>query len=214
MSTDKTNNFPDTLAKIISVVFHPLLMLVYGLAIIFSAPTLFGYLPVEVKKLLFLIVLVNNVFLPLSLLPFFMHRNLISSWTINDRKERTIPLILTTVLYGTTSFIIFRYQIPFFLKSYIFSAFFLSLAVTVINLWWKISLHSVAAGALLGIVLLLSFRMHTALVGYLILVTITGGSVLSSRLRLNYHNPPQVWLGFLTGFLGLIVFMIFFQYLF
>jgi len=214
MSTDKTNNFPDTLAKIISVVFHPLLMLVYGLAIIFSAPTLFGYLPVDVKKLLFLIVLVNNVFLPLSLLPFFMHRNLISSWTINDRKERTIPLILTTVLYGTTSFIIFRYQIPFFLKSYIFSAFFLSLAVTVINLWWKISLHSVAAGALLGIVLLLSFRMHTALVGYLILVTITGGSVLSSRLRLNYHNPPQVWLGFLTGFLGLIVFMIFFQYLF
>jgi len=211
MSTDGKKDFLDSLAKILSVVFHPLLMLVYGLAIIFSSPTLFGYLPVEIKKLLFLIVLVNNVFLPISLLPIFMHRNIISSWTISDRKERTIPLILTTLLYSATSFIIFRYQIPFFLKSYIFSAFFLSLIVTVINFWWKISLHSVGAGALLGIVLILSFRMHAPLVDYLILVIVIGGLVLSSRLRLNYHNPSQVWLGFLSGFLGLIVIMILFQ---
>jgi len=211
MSTDGKKDFLDSLAKILSVVFHPLLMLVYGLAIIFSAPTLFGYLPVEIKKLLFLIVLANNVFLPISLLPVFMQRNIISSWTISDRKERTIPLILTTLLYGATSFIIFRYQIPFFLKSYIFSAFFLSLIVTVINLWWKISLHSVGAGALMGIVLILSFRMHAPLVDYLILVIVIGGLVLSSRLRLNYHNPSQVWLGFLSGFLGLIGFMILFQ---
>jgi len=211
MSTDEKPDFLNSLAKIFSVVFHPLLMLVYGMAIIFSAPTLFGYLPVQIKKLMFLIVLVNNVFLPVSLLPFFMHRGIISSWTVNERKERTIPLILTTLLYGVTSYIIFRYQIPLFLKSYIFSAFFLSLIVTLINLWWKISLHSVGAGALLGIVLILSLRTHTSLVEYLILVIITGGLVLSSRLKLNYHNPQQVWLGFLTGFLGLILFMILFQ---
>jgi hypothetical protein len=211
MSTDEKKDFLDSLAKILSVIFHPLLMLLYGLAIIFSAPTLFGYLPVEVKKLMLLIVLVNNVFLPMSLLPFFMHRHIISSWTINERKERTIPLIITTLLYGVTSFIIFRYQIPLFLKCYVFSAFFLSLIVTVVNLWWKISLHSVGAGALLGIVLLLSYRTHTPLIGYLILVILTGGLVLSSRLRLNYHNPQQVWLGFLSGFLVLIVLMILFQ---
>ena len=211
MSTDEKPDFLNSLAKIFSVVFHPLLMLVYGMAIIFSAPTLFGYLPVQIKKLLFLIVLVNNVFLPISLLPFFMHRGIISSWTVNERKERTIPLILTTLLYGVTSYIIFRYQIPLFLKSYIFSAFFLSLIVTVINLWWKISLHSVGAGALLGIVLILSLRTHTSLVEYLILAIITGGLVLSSRLKLNYHNPQQVWLGFLTGFTGLVLFMTLFQ---
>ena len=211
MSTDEKPDFLNSLAKIFSVVFHPLLMLVYGMAIIFSAPTLFGYLPVQIKKLMFLIVLVNNVFLPVSLLPFFLHRGIISSWTVNERKERTIPLILTTLLYGVTSYIIFRYQIPLFLKSYIFSAFFLSLIVTLINLWWKVSLHSVGAGALLGIVLILSLRTHTSLVEYLILVIITGGLVLSSRLKLNYHNPQQVWLGFLTGFTGLILFMTLFQ---
>jgi hypothetical protein len=211
MDTIKIKNLQDTLAKIISVVFHPLLMPVYGLLIIFSAPTLFGYLPFDVKKLLFLIVLVNNVLLPLSLMPFFMHRKIISSWTITERAERKIPLILTTVLYATTSFIIFRFPIPFFVKSFIFSVAFLSLIVTLINFWWKISLHSVGTGALVAIVLILSLRMYTPLVDYLISAIIAGALVLSSRLSLNLHSPQQAWLGFLTGFVGMVVFMIFFH---
>jgi hypothetical protein len=214
MSTDEKKNFQDSLAKILSVIFHPLFMPVYGLAIILSAPTLLGYLPFDIKKILFLIVIVNNVLIPVSLLPFFIHRKIISSWTISDRKERIIPLVIATILYATTSFIIFRFPIPFFLKSFIFALFFLSLVVTVINLWWKISLHSVGAGALVAIVIILSFKMYTPLVCYLISVIITGGFVLSSRLRLNFHNPQQVWLGFLTGFLGLAVFMMLLQQLF
>ncbi len=82
METEKSGNLTDTFARIISVVFHPLFMPIYGLLIIFSAPTLFGYLPFQVKKLLLLIVIINNVMLPFSLMPFFIHRNIISTWTI------------------------------------------------------------------------------------------------------------------------------------
>ena len=210
MTTDQPKEFLDTLAKIIAVIFYPLLMPVYGMAIIFSAPTLFGYLPITVKKLLFLIMLVNNVLLPLSLLPFFFHRNIISSWSIIERKERNIPLIITTILYCATSYIIFRFPIPVFLKSFIFATAFLSLIVTVINFWWKISLHSVGAGALIALVLILSLKMFTPLMWYLISAIIAGGLVLSSRLKLNFHNPQQVWIGIFTGFLGLTLFMMFF----
>jgi hypothetical protein len=210
METEKTGNITDTFAKIISVVFHPLFMPVYGLLIIFSAPTLFGYLPFQVKKLLLLIVVINNVMLPFSLMPFFIHRNIISTWTIENRRERVIPLILTTILYSVTSFIIFRLPIPLFLKTFIFSTFFLSIIVTVINFWWKISLHSVASGAIIALVLILSFKMFTPLTGYLIISVIVGGLVLSSRLRLNYHNPLQVWMGFLAGIFGLSLFMMLF----
>ena len=211
MSTDEKKKIPDTLAKIFSFAFHPLLIPVYGLAIILSAPTLFGYLPFEVKKLLFFIVVINNVLLPLSILPLLFNRKIITSWTINDRKERIIPLILTTVLYATTSFIIFKFPIPLFLKSFLYSLGFLSLVVTLINLRWMVSLHSVGAGALISIVLILSFKMYTPLVWYLISVIIIGGLVLSSRLQLKNHNPQEVWLGFLTGFIGLAVFMIILQ---
>lgn len=214
MNTDKPGDFPETLAKIITIIFHPLLMPVFGMAIIFSAPTLYGYLPFNVKKLLFLIMLVNNVLLPLSVLPFFIHKKIISSWTLSERRERNIPLIITTVLYGASSFIIFRFPIPVFLKSFIFASFFLSLIVTVINFWWKISLHSVGAGALIGLVLILSLKMLTSLEWYLISVIITGGLVLFSRLKLNLHNPQQVWIGLFTGLFGLTIFMMLYQHFF
>lgn len=210
METEKTGNISDTFARIISIVFHPLFMPVYGLLIIFSAPTLFGYLPFQVKKLLLLIVVINNVLLPFSLMPFFIHRNIISSWTIENRRERIIPLMLTTLLYSATSFIIFRLPIPLFLKTFIMSTFFISIVVTVINFWWKISLHSTAAGAVIALILILSFKMYTPLIGYLVISIIAGGLVLSSRLRLNYHNPLQVWMGFLAGFFGLALFMMLF----
>jgi len=210
MNNDGTKDFLDKLAKIISALFHPLFIPVYGMAIILSAPTLFEYLPFAVKKLLLIIILINNVFLPISLLPFFIHSNIISSWTINSRRERIIPLMITTILYSASSFIIFRFPIPFFLKSFILAATFLALMATVINFWWKVSLHSVGSGAIIGMVLILSFKMNTPLMWYLISVIIAGGLVLSSRLRLNFHSPQQVWFGFLTGFLGLTLFMMFF----
>jgi hypothetical protein len=97
-----------------------------------------------------------------------------------------------------------------FLKSFIVATAFLSLIVTVINFWWKISLHSVGAGALIGLVLILSLKMLTPLDGYLISAIIAGGFILSSRLKLNLHNPKQVWFGLLAGFFGLIFSMLFF----
>lgn len=210
IKSEETIDFLIKPAKIISVIFHPLFMPVYGMIIIFSAPTLYGYLPFEVKKLLFLIVLINNVILPLSLLPFLKYRNIISSWTVENRRERIIPLLITTLLYASTSFIVMKFPIPVFLKSFIFAAFFVSLAITVINFWWKISIHSAGAGALSALVLILSLKMYSSLVWYLIMVIIAGGLILSSRLKLNSHSPQEVWLGFLTGSMGLGFFMWFF----
>jgi hypothetical protein len=210
MNADKPKDFPDMLAQLISVIFHPLLIPVYGMMILFSAPVLFGYLPFEVKKLLVLIVLINNILLPLSLLPFLRYKNIISSWSVENRRERIIPLCITTLLYAVTSFILYRFPIPVFLKTFIIAIFFLSLAITIINFWWKISIHSAGSGALTALVFILSFRMYSALGWYLILVITVSGLVLSSRLRLNFHNPRQVWLGYFAGFLGLTLFIMVF----
>jgi hypothetical protein len=210
MIPEESKSLMNKLAKIITVVFHPLLMPLYGMLIIFSAPTLYGYLPFSLKKLLFLIMLVNNVLLPFSLLPFFIHRQIISSWTLSERKDRNIPLLLTTLLYGTTSYIVFKFPIPFFFKSFIFATAILSLLVTVINFRWKISLHSVGAGALIAIILILSVKMLAPMEWYLVAALIAAGLTLSSRLMLNQHSPQQVWVGLGTGFFGLAFFMMLF----
>jgi membrane-associated phospholipid phosphatase len=153
-------------------------------------------------------LLVNNVLIPLALLPFFRYRNVISSYNIEEKSERVMPLLTASILYCTTSFIVFRYQIPFFLKSFIFATSILSILVLMINFWWKISIHSVGAGAITATVFVLSLKMHTPLLWYLIAVVLASGLILTSRLRLNSHNPSQVWVGFLLGFLVISLFIL------
>jgi hypothetical protein len=203
METSRTENIHSRIAKTISVIFHPLFMPVYGILIIFSAPTLFGYLPFSIKRLLLLILLINNVLLPLSLLPYLKYRNHITSWSIDNRKERMLPLFIATILYAATSYIIIRYPVPVFIKTFVFGIFIISLSVTALNMWWKISIHSTAAGAIAALVLVLSFKMNSPLLWPMLLVIISAGLILSSRLKLNAHNPSEVWSGFLLGYIGL-----------
>lgn len=208
MNTANDTNITLKLAKIISGIFHPLFMPLYGLIILITAPTFLHYLPSEVKKIVLIVVLVNNVLIPLAMLPFFRYRNVISSYNIEERSERVMPLLTASILYCTTSFIVFRFQIPFFLKSFIFATAVLSILVSMINFWWKISIHSVGAGALAATVLVLSLKLHTPLTGYLAAVILAGGLILTSRLKLNSHNPAQVWVGFLAGFLVISLFIL------
>ena len=200
----------DKTAKIISVIFHPLFIPLYGLLIIFMAPTLFWYLPFKVKKILALVLLVNNILIPVSLMPFFRYRNIISSWIIETRKDRIIPLLAASFFYSVTSVIMFRLQVPQFLKAYTFSISFIALTVTIINFWWKISLHSVGAGVLVGTVLVLSLKMMVPLTWFLIMAILIGGLVLSSRIKLNSQNTSNAYLGFVAGFAGMNLFMLFF----
>lgn len=201
------------LDKIISIIFHPVFIPVYGLAVIFSANTPFGFLPWDVKKLIFLIIIVNNVFLPLSVLPFLMQMNFISSYTLADREERVVPLIISAILYAVSSYIIYRFPVPHFLKSYIFSVFVVSAIITIINFKWKISLHSVGVGAMLALLFFLSFELYSVLFLFFVFAAIIGGMVLSARLRLNLHSPSQVWWGFFIGF-GMVMILLTFLHQF
>jgi hypothetical protein len=211
MEEKKNVSSPDILAKVISVIFHPLFMPIYGMIIIFTAPTLFWYIPFKVKKILLFVVATNNVLIPVSLMPFFRYRNIISSWAIETRKERRIPLLTVSFFYSITSFIIFRLQIPLFIKSFIFATAVLAITVSVVNFWWKISLYSVGTGALAGLVIVLSLNMMVPLTWFLIPVFLITGLVLTSRLKLNTHNPPEVYIGFITGFIGIFLIMLLFQ---
>lgn len=199
---DTKGNYIDNTARIISVAFHPVFMPVYGLLLIFFAPTLFGFLPFNVKKILLSIVLLNNVLLPLSLLPYLKYRNQITSWTMESRRERMLPLFLATILYAATTYMIIRYPVPLFIKTFIVGIFFVSLALTAINLWWKISVHASACGALSAMIIILTFRMNSYLLWPLITVIVVSGLILSARLKLNAHSSAEVWAGY---FLGLAV---------
>ncbi|MBN2634124.1 MAG: hypothetical protein JXR66_11235 [Bacteroidales bacterium] len=210
MESPSANSLTDRLAAIISVVFHPLLMPLYGLLIVFSTPTLFAYLPFVQKKFIVFILATNNILLPFSMLPYLKWRKVISSWTIDNRSERVTPLALTTFFYFVSVYVVMKFTIPGFIKALFIASALISLAVTVINFWWKISIHSVGAGSLTSMVLILSLTMHTPLIPLIIAAILVSGFILSSRLWLQQHSPAEVWSGYLLGFTSMALILIVF----
>lgn len=211
MAPLKTELPGDKLAKIVSAVFHPVFMPLYGLIIIFSAPTILYYIPFGVKKILFTIIILNNVILPLSMLPYFRYRNIISSWSVENRKERIVPLITTSFFYSVTLYIIYRFHIPVFIKAFTISSVFLAIGITLISLKYKISIHSAGAGSLTALVLSLSFEMQTLLLWFLIPVILFSGLVMTARLWLKAHSQDEVYAGFLLGFFITGMFLLLFR---
>jgi len=210
MTGNSSDTFSKRVAGMVSVVFNPIFIPLYGLAILFSAPTFLSHIPFKVKKILFIVVLLNNVLVPLSLFPFFRSRNIISSFAVEERTERIIPLSVIAILYFITSYIYLRFPVPELIKSFIIAASVLVVLLTLINFWWKISIHTAGAGALAGLVMVLGVSTGTALTGYLVAVILASGLTLFARLKLNAHTPGQVWAGFFTGFAvsGLLIWLL------
>jgi hypothetical protein len=143
-------------------------------------------------------------------MPYFRFRNIISSWSVEKRQERIIPLVTTSFFYSVTVYLTLKFHIPAFIKAFILASAFLAIAVTIINFWWKISIHSAGMGALTVLVLVLSVKMQTPLTWFMIVMILSTGLVMSSRLWLNSHSPGEVWSGFLLGAFGIGLILILF----
>jgi membrane-associated phospholipid phosphatase len=72
----------------------------------------------------------------------------------------------------------------------------------VVSIWWKISLHMIGIGGLVGLFFALSTRIYFEITTYLIAAVAIAGIVAWARLRLNTHNPPQVYVGFILGWIS------------
>ena len=193
------NNFLYRLSQIISIAFHPIFMPLYGLLIIFSAPTILYFVPLKIKKLTLLVIACNNIILPLSLILMLYSRGIIKSFQAREKKERTIVLIITTILYLVTTTLMLRLPIPNLIKVYFVSTTFVSFITLIINQFWRLSLHSVAVGGLLTLVCLMVYIFNVPVIWYISGMVLLSGLVMFSRLYNEDHEPAEVWTGFFAG---------------
>jgi len=214
MSKNEDNQILKIGAQILAVIFFPGFLPIYGLLIIFNAPTFFAYELAarygSLKGIILLLAFVNMTVVPVALMPLLKYRNIISSYSMNTRSDRIIPMAIGSLMYLVTSIIFYSFQIPELIKSFVLASTILSILILIITLKWKISIHSAGVGSLLATVMALSVRMYANLAAIWIPLIFLSGLLLASRLYLNSHNPPQIYagfaLGFLTLWLGLVVF--------
>ncbi len=192
-------------SQILSVIFFPGFLPIYGLIVIFNAPTVFSYeLAVRygnLKGVILLLAFINMTVVPVALMPLLRYRNIISSYSMNERSDRIIPMALGCLMYLITTIMYYSFHIPEIIRSFILATTILAILILVITLKWKISIHSAGLGSLLATVMALSVRMYANLSSIWIPLIFIAGLVMASRLYLNSHKPAQIYAGFALGFI-------------
>lgn len=193
-----------SIANLISIVFHPLLLATYLFsAFILLDPMLAlppGYNKVS-QWLIILVVWLTTFAIPALSLGLLKYTGNISSLKLQNRKERLLPFFFITIFYGFTAYYFSRQMLVTEVTSGIFilSAIMI-LAAAIITFFWKISVHSLSMGGVVGLLFVITAMLPESPVNFLLLATIIiSGLVLSARLKLQAHTPAQVYMGFVLG---------------
>ena len=194
------------ISKFVSIILHPLIMPLLGIVALFYSGSYLSFIPDPVKRMILIIILTGMVLLPLSLIPIYLYRKLLSNLDFSKRNERFVPLLITTILYYLTFLILKRIPISGLVLGMIGSATISLFLLTIISIKYNISLHAAGSAGLFGFLLAITLRLGLfsplSLYGSIILAGISG----SARLTQNAHKPAEVYLGYVTGFLMCFVF--------
>lgn len=201
-------------SQILSVIFFPGFLPIYGLLIIFNAPTLFAYeLAVRygsLKGVILLLAFVNMTVVPVAIMPLLKYKNIISSYSMDIRSDRIVPMAVASLMCLVTTIIFYSFRIPGIIQSFILATTILSILILLITLKWKISIHSAGLGSLLAMVMALSVRMFADLAVLWIPLILITGLVMAARLYLKSHTSTQIYAGFALGFITMWLVMVVF----
>jgi len=201
-----------TFLKIISYIFQPLLMPLYGMILLMQT-SLFGLFPLSYH-----IIAIAGTFLFTAILPalpilMMMRRGQIKDMFISKQEERTMPYLFSMLSY--IFWVFFLWRTLLFPMEFVVMAAGSVLSVflmVIINLKWKISAHLAGIGGLVGGIFGASYLMAINPIYIIILSIIVSGLVAVSRIYLKAHTPLQTFAGFCMGFLCVFLPCVLFQY--
>jgi membrane-associated phospholipid phosphatase len=204
----------NALARIISVVFHPLLLVTYLLLLLaYFLPSALYPVTIEGTMTFILFMFVLTFVLPVLNIAMFRVLGAVQSFTLEKRVERVRPFLLIALLYCFVTYLFYskwRVGMDDGLLRLLLIIDCLVVLAAIITIFYKISIHSMGVTGLLGILLPLNKAAENNLLLVPTIITIViAGVVMSSRLQLNSHTPREVMVGsvvgFSTGFFGMII---------
>jgi hypothetical protein len=192
-------------SRAVSMVFHP--MLLPAVAFLFLTE-LDSYQAIRVSHVriqLFWLMLAMTFLVPAMVMVLLKHAKFITSLQMEDRKERTLPLVITAVIYYLTFRFFQRSGLPWIYSLMLLSATAMILSAMFINLRWKISLHMLGIGGVFGMFHGLAPVFPHQLFIPSVVVAALAGVIGFSRLYLKSHKPLEIYSGFLVGYLIFLI---------
>lgn len=184
----------------ISAVFHPLFLNLWGFILLFATvPSLHRY-PARAVWLITGLFALSTVVLPLLAVALLRLNRVVNSMQLETQQERKLPLLITSLLYVSVYYLFERLQLDVVILRYVLAASSVIITVSLVNNFYKISLHAAGVGALLGFVFALSRVTSVDMRILFAMLCVAGGWVLSARLFAGSHNKAQLLYGLLSGF--------------
>ena len=136
-------------SNIISGMFHPLLMVTYGVVLTLT----FTYLAIYPPAMN--LFLAGGAFLSTAAIPgafiFMMVKNGAAvDMELSDRHERVVPYLIFITSIMVCAFYMYKMMLPFWFISLLLGACVALILALLINFFWKISAHAIGTGGLLG----------------------------------------------------------------
>ena len=190
----------DRIAKLFTILFHPLFVPFYMLLLLLNVNTFFAMMiPVNIKLLLCSLVFLTTILLPLLIIYLLSRLKLVKSFYLQSREERIYPLLTVAVLYYLTYYMLKSFHVSFIFSYYMLGSTFLTILALIISFYRKISLHMIGIGGLLGLLMGLSLNLNLDLTWFIIGAIILGGILGFARIQSNSHKPSDIYSGFLVG---------------
>lgn len=191
------------LSRIISHIFHPLLIPVYSLLLYYTIGVM-QIQPTKVLRLGLIYTLFFSVLIPLVCLFWLQIKGAISSINIPNREDRVIPYLICATCLTACSIVLSHKNMFGFVYGSFYAGAVTLIICALVNFWWKISVHSAAIGCWIGCATHvwtewpLCYYAHN---NFLVLTTLflIAGIVLSARIASGQHNESQVYTGFGIG---------------
>lgn len=204
------NNYPFVirlLANFFSYIFHPLFIPLFAAwFLVFVHPSYFvGYGPKE-KIWILVRVAYTMVFFPLVTVFLLKGLGFIDSIFLKTQRDRIIPYIASGIFFFW-AYLVFRNQpeIPTILTSFAFAVFISSSAALMANIYFKISMHGIGMGGLLGVFIVLVQQNSMWMAVPLSIAFLITGLVCTSRLIVSNHTPKEIYAGLVIGIICQLV---------
>lgn len=195
------------------MLFHPLLFATYMVTIIGFYFPLMLEISLRNFNLILGFVFCFTFILPVVNIIMFRYFGTISSYAMRTRHERLVPFVAIAIIYLVMIFLFYN-KLPLSANFNKLMAIVTALVVvsTVITFFYKISVHSLAASGMIGILLPLNKAIeNNVLLWPTAMALVIAGLIMSARLYLNAHTFNEVLTGALTGFsIGFAGMLIFF----
>lgn len=190
----------DLAARALSWLFHPLFMCVYAALIYyFMLPQVLAFSN-QGQWVVIALLLLTTVLLPAASVFVLVRMGRVRSMQMEEQQQRNWPLLQAALIYGMCYYMMKDKNIPSFIVLFVMGALLNMILALLVNLRWKISLHSIGAAGLAGGIAALFLRSGDGPVWLAALLFVLAGAVGTARLQLRAHSPAQVAAGLIAGF--------------